>query len=297
MGCGDMEHFVTYLQYLEYEKRYSPHTINAYRRDLSQFESFLSGNGIENVAVDFRVIRRWVVALCNKGNTSRTVNRKIAALRSFFYYLMKKGLITINPLEKVGLLKVDKNLPVFVSTGKLDELLDDEPIDIGDFKVMRNTMILELFYMTGMRLSELIHLKDNDVDFGAMTVKVLGKRNKERIIPLTELFCSKLRQYMSLKNSTFSKTDMLFVLDSGKPLYERWVQRLIRLELGTVTTMDKRSPHVLRHSFATNILDNGADLNAIKELLGHANLAATQVYTHSSLSRIKKVYQQAHPRA
>jgi len=292
-----MEHIAAYLQFLEYEKRYSPHTIDAYCRDLSQFEIFFSGNGTENIAVDFRAIRRWIMALYSEGDTPRTVNRKIAALRSFFNYLMKKGLITINPMEKVGLLKVDKNLPVFVTTGKMDELLDEEPVNVGDFKAMRNRMILELFYMTGMRLSELIHLKDSDVDFGAMTIKVLGKRNKERIIPLTVSFCSKLRQYLSLRNSTFPETEMLFVLDSGKPLYERWVQRLVRQELGTVTTMEKRSPHVLRHSFATSILDNGAELNAIKEILGHANLAATQVYTHNSLKRIKKVYQQAHPRA
>jgi integrase/recombinase XerC len=158
-------------------------------------------------------------------------------------------------------------------------------------------MVVELFYMTGMRLSELIHLKNSDVDIGSMTVKVLGKRNKERIIPLTAQFCATLRQYMSLKKSSFPDTDRLFVLDSGKPLYERWVQRLTSNQLGAVTTMKKRSPHVLRHSFATNVLDNGAELNAIKEILGHANLAATQVYTHSSLKRIKKVYQQAHPRA
>lgn len=292
-----MEQLVTYLQYLEYEKRYSPHTIDAYRRDLSQFDRFLSGIGEKNIAADFRVIRRWIVALVAEGDVPRTVNRKIVALRSFFKYLMQKGLITVNPMEKVGLLKVDKNLPVFVTTDKMDDLLDEEPEDAGDYKTVRNRMILELFYMTGMRLSELIHLKDSDVDTGAMTVKVLGKRNKERIIPLTAQFCSALRQYMALKKSTFADTAMLFVLDSGKPLNERWVQRMTRQKLGAVTTMKKRSPHVLRHSFATNILDEGAELNAIKEILGHANLSATQVYTHSSLKRIKKVYQQAHPRA
>ena len=292
-----MEHLEIYLQYLEYEKRYSSHTIDAYRRDLSQFGGFLSGNGEQAVVVDFRVIRRWIVALVTQGDSPRTVNRKIAALRSYFKYLMKRGLITVNPMEKVGLLKVDKNLPVFVTTEKMDELLDEEPVDTGDFKAMRDRMTLELFYMTGMRLSELIHLKDSDVDTGAMTVKVLGKRNKERIIPLTAQFCSALRQYISVKKSVFPDAERLFVLDSGKPLYERWVQRLTSNKLGAITTMKKRSPHVLRHSFATNVLDNGAELNAIKEILGHANLAATQVYTHSSLKRIKKVYQQAHPRA
>jgi len=292
-----MEHLETYLQYLEYEKRYSPHTIEAYRRDLSQFVGFLSGSGRQTEAVDFRLIRGWIVDLVSKGDSSRTVNRKIAALRSYFMYLMKRELVPVNPMEKVGLLKVDKNLPVFVATDKMNELLDDAPVDVGDFKTLRNRMTLELFYMTGMRLSELIHLKDSDVDTAAMTVKVLGKRNKERIIPLTAQFCSVLAQYISLKKSTFPDAQQLFVLDSGKPLYQRWVQRLTAKELVAVTSMKKRSPHVLRHSFATNILDNGAELNAIKEILGHVNLAATQIYTHSSMNRIKKVYQQAHPRA
>ena len=292
-----MEHLQTYLQYLEYEKRYSPHTIDAYRRDLSQFDGFLSEKEKETEVFDFRMVRRWIVALVAEGVSSRTVNRKIVSLRSYFNYLMKKGLITVNPMEKVGLLKVDKNLPVFVTTDKMDELLDDEPVNGSDFKVMRDRMVLELFYMTGMRLSELIHLKDSDIDVSAKTVKVLGKRNKERIIPLTAQFCGTLCQYISLKKSNFPDVGWLFVLDTGKPLYARWVQRLTNERLGTVTTMKKRSPHVLRHSFATNVLDNGAELNAIKEILGHANLSATQVYTHSSLKRIKKVYQQAHPRA
>jgi len=292
-----MEHIATYLQYLEYEKRYSPHTIDAYKRDLLSFSSFLSDAGEESVVVCFRAIRRWIVALVAKKDSARTVNRKIAALRSYFKCLMKKELITVNPMEKIGLLKINKELPVFVTTGKMDELLDEGIVDSEDFKTKRDKMTLELFYMTGMRLSELIHLKDSDVDIGSKTVKVLGKRNKERIIPLTAPFCEKMKQYISLKKATFPDTVHLFVLDSGKPLYERWVQRLTSEKLGMVTTMKKRSPHVLRHSFATNILDEGAELNAIKEILGHSNLAATQVYTHSSLNRIKKVYKQAHPRA
>ena len=294
-----MEHLARYLQNLEYEKRYSPHTIEAYRRDLSQFDAFLSDDGMKGEVVDFRMIRRWIVALVADKHSSRTVNRKIAALRSYFNDLMKKGLITVNPMEKVGLLKTDQNLPVFVTTEKMDELLDEDEAspDIGSYQAMRDKMVLELFYMTGMRLSELIHLKESDVDAATMTVKVLGKRNKERLIPLTAQFCNELFQYIFIKKSVFPDTAWLFVLKSGKPLNERWVQRLTGKKLGAVTTMKKRSPHVLRHSFATNILDNGAELNAIKEILGHANLAATQVYTHSSLKRIKKVYQQAHPRA
>ena len=291
-----MEHLAAYLQYLEYEKRYSPHTIVAYRRDLSQFDVFLSEIGGESGVVDFRLIRRWIVALVAEGDASRTVNRKIAALRSYFKYLMKKGLAENNPMEKVGLLKTDKNLPVFVTANKMDEMLDEEPVS-DDFSDMRDRTLVELFYMTGMRLSELIGLRENDIDTGAMTVKVTGKRNKERIVPLTAKLCDTLRKYISLKKATHPGTDILFITDTGKPVYPRWVQRLTNKRLGMVTTMKKRSPHVLRHSFATNVLNNGADLNAIKEILGHANLAATQVYTHNSLKRIKKVYKQAHPRA
>jgi len=292
-----MEHLAAYLQYLEYEKRYSPHTIEAYRRDLLSFECFFSDNGKKDKDVDYRVIRRWVVALVEGGDSFRTVNRKVGSLRSYFKYLMKRELIAVNPMEKITALKNGKKLPAFVTTDKMDELFDEEIIDCDDFKAMRDNMTLELFYMTGMRLSELINLKDSDVDVGSMTVKVLGKRNKERIIPLTKPFCARLLEYVSLKKSVFPDADRLFVLDSGKPLYERWVQRLTNKKLSAVTTMKKRSPHVLRHSFATNILNEGAELTAIKEILGHANLAATQIYTHNSLTRIKKIYEQAHPRA
>ena len=200
-------------------------------------------------------------------------------------------------MEKIEALKNEKKLPSFVTTNKMDELFDEEMVDSDDFKAMRDKMTLELFYMTGIRLSELINLKDSDIDTGAMTVKVLGKRNKERIIPLTKPFCERLCQYVTLKKTVFPDANQLFVLDSGKPLYERWVQRLTNKKLGAVTTMKKRSPHVLRHSFATNILNEGAELNAIKAILGHSNLAATQIYTHNSLTRIKKIYKQAHPRA
>jgi integrase/recombinase XerC len=291
-----MEHVASYFRYLEYEKRCSPRTIDAYGRDLSGFGDFLSENGRESSTVDFKSIRRWIVALVAAGDSPRTVNRKIAALRSYFRYLMKKGLVETNPMEKVGLLKTDKNLPVFVTADKMDEMLDDEPVS-DDFSDMRDRTILELFYMTGMRLTELIGLRESDVDTGAMTIKVTGKRNKERVVPLTAKFCDTLWKYISLKKATHPDTNLLFITDKGKPLYPRRVQRLTSKKLGEVTTMKKRSPHVLRHSFATNVLNNGADLNAIKEILGHANLAATQVYTHNSLKRIKKVYKQAHPRA
>ena len=292
-----MKHVAEFLQYLEYEKRYSRHTIEAYRRDLLQLSEFLFEGKKDEENVDFRAIRRWIVALVAENESARTVNRKIATLRSYFKYSMKKGLIKINPMDKIVSLKTDKNLPVFVTANKMDELLDAKTDDFGEFEDMREKTVIELFYMTGIRLSELISLKDNDIDLEAMTLKVLGKRNRERIIPLTAPFCDRLRRYILLKKSNFPEATTLFVLNSGKPLYPRWVQRLTSENLGSVTTMQKRSPHVLRHSFATNVLFEGAELNAIKEILGHSNLAATQLYTHSSLKRIKKVYEQAHPRA
>jgi integrase/recombinase XerC len=291
-----MEYVDSYLHYLEYEKRYSPHTVAAYRRDLTQFAKYLQENDRLIGDVDFRWIRRWIVALVAGGETPRTVNRKIATLRSFYKYLLKEDKTSINPMDKIVSLKTDKNLPTFIPTGKMDEVLD-KPEDLTDFAAVREKTVIEMFYLTGMRLSELINLKENDVDIVGMTVKVLGKRNKERIIPLLPEFNSPLKNYLSLKKATHPASEWLFVLDSGKQLYAGWVQRLTRKVLGEVTTQKKRSPHVLRHSFATNTLDNGADLNAIKDMLGHANLAATQVYTHNSLKRIKKIYKQAHPRA
>ena len=293
-----MEHSEdAFESYLKYEKRYSEHTVAAYKRDLKEFKTFVSDNGKEEKDVDFKLIRRWIVKLKNdENNSSRTVNRKIATLRSYFKYLNKTGLTNINPMDKVGLLKTDKNLPDFVEIDKMDRVLDEEMDDAHDFETMRDKMVVELFYMTGMRLSELVNLKDSSIDAEAMTVKLLGKRNKERIIPLTDDFLRRLQVYVSLKNSTFPDAASLFVLNSGKPIYARWVQRLTDKNLGLATSAKKRSPHVLRHSFATNMLSKGAELNAIKELLGHSSLAATQVYTHSSIKRLKKVYKQAHPR-
>jgi len=290
-----MEYITVFLQYLEYEKRYSRHTVDAYERDLLAFREFLSECKEEEREINFKSIRRWIVDLSIKKKSAKTVNRKIATLRSYFKYLMKRGLVESSPMEKVVALKSEKKMPVFVENEKLDELLDVKMTDVSDFESTRDKLLLELFYMTGMRLSELINLKDSDVDRSAMSVKVLGKRNKERIIPLPEPFCSRVESYIALKKTVFPDIDNLFVSNQGKPIYARWTQRLTAAKLSDVTLAKKRSPHVLRHSFATNMLVGGAELNAIKELLGHTNLSATQIYTHSSLNRIKKVYQQAHP--
>jgi integrase/recombinase XerC len=288
-----MEYLAAYLNYLEYERKYSKHTIDAYSRDLSQFEAYLA----DGKSVDFKTIRRWIVSLIEGGDSFRTVNRKVATLRSYFKYLVKNSLITNNPMEKIESLKKDENLPAYIPTEKMDELLDNQDNNSDDFGTMRDNMIIDLFYMTGIRLSELISLKNNSLDIASMSLKVVGKGSKERIIPLTANSCQRLKSYLSIKCDRFPTAESFFVLDSGKPLYSRWVQRLTDRMLGQVTSAKKRNPHVLRHSFATNVLDKGAELNAIKSILGHANLAATQVYTHNTLARIKKIYDQAHPRA
>jgi integrase/recombinase XerC len=232
------------------------------------------------------------------GHSSRTTNRKISALKTYFRYLLKEGVITINPVTKVLTPKSVKKLPVFVKEPQMDHLLDD--IEFGDdYGGFRNRVIIETFYNTGARLSELINLKVADVNLSQQVLKVLGKRNKERIIPLSQRFSGLLEQYMHVRDTSFhgAANGWLFLTDKGNKLYPRLVYRVVRHFLSLVTTSDKKSPHVLRHTFATHMLNQGADLNAIKELLGHANLSATEVYTHNTFEKLKSVYKQAHPRA
>ena len=236
--------------------------------------------------------------LMESGNTARTANRKISALKTYFKYLLKEGIITVNPVAKVLTPKSDKKLPVFVNENQMNHLLDD--IEFGDdFSGFRNRLIIETFYNTGARLSELISLKVTDVDFSQQVMKVLGKRNKERIIPLSSSFSDLLEKYSQTREVTFPNdgNEWLFLTGTGKKLYPRLVYRIVNRFLSLVTTLDKKSPHILRHTFATHILNQGADLNAIKELLGHANLSATEVYTHNTFEKLKSVYKQAHPRA
>lgn len=295
-----MSHKESFLQYLGTEKRYSPHTIRSYRNDLGQFYTWLAANLIpENPEeITSHHIRAWIVSLMDSGIIPVSVHRKISCLRVFFRFLRKEGIITSDPLEKVILPKRKKTLPVFIEEGALDKLLDE--IDFGsDFAGLRNLLIIEMLYLTGMRRSELTGLRIMDVDFSGATIKVTGKRNKQRIIPLSGLFVSRIKEYMRFRNEVAGagNESWLFITAKGNKLYDKYVYNIVRSYLAMVTTIEKKSPHVLRHTFATHMLNRGADLNAIKEFLGHANLSATQVYTHNTFEKLKKIYKQAHPRA
>jgi integrase/recombinase XerC len=293
-----MQEVISFIDYLKFEKRYSKHTLIAYENDLVQFVEF-SKNQYEITTVDeinSGIVRSWLVSMMESGITSRTVNRKITALKSFFRYSIKSGLVLTNPMSKITSPKVSKRLPEYIEAEKLDLLLDKAEFT-EDFDGVRDHLIIELFYGTGMRLSELLGLRISDVNLAMHQLKVTGKRNKQRIIPLfTELEIS-LRNYIELRSSFAGSSNMLFIFESGKELYPVYVYRLVNRYLSIVSTRKKKSPHVLRHSFATEMLNKGADLNAIKELLGHANLSATQVYTHNTIEKLKKAYLQAHPRA
>jgi integrase/recombinase XerC len=289
-----------FIQFIQFEKRFSPHTVTSYQNDLSQFEEYLINEyGIAEIsACDFLQIRSWLAFLMEKGITARSVNRKITTLKTYFKFLVKEGYVRENPMSRIISPKSSKRLPVYVEKSKMDMLFDK--VDFGEgFLASRNRLIVEIFYMTGIRLSELVNLKDTDIDVVRNQVKVLGKRNKERIIPFPDSLGKKISTYRCLKNelSVHCDQQFLFVTEKGKKIYEKLVYRLINYYLSVVTTLDKRSPHILRHTFATHMLNNGADLNAIKELLGHANLSATQVYTHNTIEKLKKVYKQAHPKA
>jgi len=246
---------------------------------------------------DHHNIRDWIVDLMNNGISARSVNRKLSTLKSFYRFLVREGLMETNPVKKVLIPKTHRKLPVFVNEKDMHQLLDN--ISFGDdFEGMRNRLIIEMLYFTGMRVNELTGIKCNDINIHESTLKVLGKRNKERIIPLIPEMVSSFMTYLTKYSEQHSGgADYLFMTTKGRKLYPRLVYRVVRKFLTMVTTLDKRSPHVLRHTFATHMLNKGADLNAIKEILGHANLSATEVYTHNTFEKLKKIYKQAHPRA
>ncbi|MDO9340215.1 MAG: tyrosine-type recombinase/integrase [Bacteroidales bacterium] len=295
-----MSHKESFLQYLQIEKRYSPHTVRSYLNDLDQFYSFLLSQGLPDdpAAVTSHDIRAWIVSMLDNNYTTVSVHRKISCLRVFFRYLRKEGIVKSDPLEKVVLPKRKKTLPVFVEEEALNKLLDD--FSFGDgFAGIRNRTIIEMLYLTGMRRSELIGLRNVDVDLSEGSVKVTGKRNKQRIIPLVKPFIQRLEEYIKVKDEiiTTGNDRWFFITDKGNKLYDKYVYNTVYRYLAMVTTIEKKSPHILRHTFATHMLNRGADLNSIKELLGHANLSATQIYTHNTFEKLKKVYKQAHPRA
>ncbi|HBZ19597.1 MAG TPA: integrase [Bacteroidales bacterium] len=295
-----MDHKESFLQYLKIEKRYSPHTVRSYINDLDQFGNHLILHDLSGRAEDvvYHDIRAWIVSLIEYGYSPVSIHRKISSLRVFYRYLRKEGFTNNDPLEKVVLPKMKKRLPVFVKEGLLDRLLDD--YDFGtDFNGVRNRTIIEMLYLTGMRRSELTGLRDSDVDIPEATVKVTGKRNKQRIIPLLKPFTLRLEEYVRARDIQFPdlKADWFFLGNKGNKLYDKYVYNIVKKYLSIVTTIEKRSPHILRHTFATHMLNNGADLNSIKEFLGHANLSATQIYTHNSFEKLRRIYKQAHPRA
>jgi integrase/recombinase XerC len=309
-----LERFVKYLQY---EKRFSPHTVTAYQNDLKQFLLHTATSGqsgklsadetdakIALLTADINVvtyndIRDWIVELMNHQQTAKSVNRKIASLRTFFKFLLREGVITSNPTSKIQAPKIPKRLPVVVEEDKIMSLLSNDEHFENDFTGIRDKLIIEMLFGTGIRLAELVGLKDTDVDLYSNTIKVLGKRNKERIIPINNELKALLINYLALKKSEnlYNNSLTLFVTSKGAAAYPKMVYLIVHKYLSYISTQDKKSPHVLRHSFATSLLNNGADLNSIKELLGHANLSATQIYTHNSVERLKSIYKQAHPKA
>lgn len=294
-----MQYFELFLNYLKYEKRYSVHTVTAYAKDLDQFMQF--GNemvgGFSFEAADHHLIRQWIISLMDEGITVLSVKRKISTLRSLYKFLLREGVMATNPTELVIMPKSGKKLPRFVQEKEMDQLLD-QPNFTKDFEGLRDKAVLSLFYGTGMRLSELKGIRLTDLSPGEKLIKVTGKRNKERIIPYPAEVGNDIGAYLVCRNELFGDAgSWLFLTEKGEQVYDKLLYRIVNKYLGLVTTMEKRSPHALRHSYATHLLNRGADLNAIKELLGHANLAATQVYTHTSFEKLKKIYNQAHPRA
>jgi len=288
----------SFLNYLSLEKKYSQHTVTAYRNDLNSFQQFCV-NEFEDeniVDVNYQQIRNWIVVLVNSGISNRTINRKTSSLKSFYKFLQKTKQIEVSPLAKHQALKVAKRVQVPFSENEMEKVLsmDDE---MNDFESVRNKLIVELLYSTGMRRSELINLKIADIDFSNQVVKVLGKRNKERYIPLLNSVLKSLGKYNGLRANIKTNQSYLLLTKKGKKIYDTLVYRIINNYFSGVSSKVKKSPHVIRHSFATHLLNEGADLNSVKELLGHSSLASTQVYTHSSLGKLKEVYNQAHPRS
>jgi len=287
-----------FIEYIQFEKRYSLHTVSAYEHDLTQFSDFLKSRYElpDMCRADYQMIRSWIVFLLGKGISGRSINRKLTTLKTFFRFLMKNGVVEVNPVSRISSLKESKRLPVYVEEERMEFLFDQ--VDFGNgYSAIRNRMILEMFYSTGMRLSELVNLRESDIDLQRSSLKVLGKRNKERVIPFGRKIESLLRTYLEGKHRAHAERDWLFLTDSGQKIYGKMVYRIVNHILKEASTLAKKSPHVLRHTFATHLLNNGAELNAVKELLGHSNLSATQIYTHNAIDKLKRIYQSAHPKA
>lgn len=289
----------SFLDYLRYERNYAVSTVECYRAAVLELQKF----GEESLGdltpsdVDVELVREWIASLMDKGCASTTINRKLSSVRAYYRFLLRKGEVAVDPLQKITGPKKKKRLPTFLRENEMNRLLDD--VDFGEgFEGCRDHMIIEMFYATGMRLSELIGLDDKDVDFSASLIKVTGKRNKQRLIPFDKELGRSMQEYVNVRNEAVpARSEAFFVRKNGKRLYCSIVSCLVKRNLSKVVTVKKKSPHVLRHTFATAMLNNGADLSSIKELLGHESLATTEIYTHTTFEELKKVYNQAHPRA
>ncbi len=290
----------SFLEYLKYEKRYSQHTLISYQTDLLEFIDYLEVKygTLSLNEINHTYVRSWLANLKEKNLASKSINRKISSLRSFFKYYLRTGVIQASPMSKIISPKIGKRLPVFVKeedTKSLEKTLSEST---ENWKTLNAKMLVFIFYATGMRLSELINLKDRQIDFGRSQIKVLGKGNKERIIPVSRGLVEIIRNYQDLKRKEFGNTnETLLVTEKGKKMYPKYAYLLVNKVLGMAGTLDKKSPHVLRHTFATHLMNNGADLNAVKELLGHSSLASTQVYTHNTIGKLKEIHKKAHPKS
>lgn len=290
----------SFLKFLQYEKRYSLHTILSYKNDLNQLILYLSDAEQNNdiAFTNHKIIRGWITHLISNGYSTKSVARKISTLKSYYKFLMREGFIETNPMNKVLSPKIEKKLPVFLEQESFNDFLDTFEYS-NDFEGIRNRLILEMFYATGIRCSELINLETKNIDEDNCAIKVNGKRNKERIIPYSPALSLLIKKYGQQRSKILMEipNEFFFITKKGKPIYSRLAYRVVNQFLQYASTIEKKSPHILRHTYATHILNNGADLNAVKELLGHANLSATQIYTHNTFEKLKNSYKQAHPRA
>ncbi|HKK63262.1 MAG TPA: tyrosine-type recombinase/integrase [Bacteroidales bacterium] len=287
-----------FIKYLQSEKRYAGHTVTSYKNDLKKYHAFCRENGSEGMVLFFKDIRRWIVHLMEQGIQPKTIHRKLSSLSVYCRFLINRGELDADPVEKILKPKLNKRIPQFVDEKSLNVFLDD--FDFGtDYKGMRSKLIIQLLYQTGMRRAELQGLKLESWYESEGLIKVLGKQNKERLIPVSDEMSALLSEYIKVRNESFPELqeDSLILTDRGKPVYPKLIYRTVTKYIRLISTLEKASPHVLRHTFATHMLNKGADLNAIKELLGHANLSATEVYTHNTFEKLKSIYNQAHPRA
>lgn len=287
-----------FTNYLRNEKHYSFHTVRSYTDDINQFISFTTGHLNKSDNILQTDARSWLVFLSESGLSSRSIRRKVSSLKSYYKFLLKEGNVKSNPFEELVLPKLEKQLPEFIDEKTVSILFDNFKFR-ANLEGLRDRIIMMLFYNTGIRLSELVSLADKNLDLSNRTIKVRGKRNKERILPINEELTKYIKLYISSRDEEFAQTEFsnLLVTNKGEPVYPRLIQRLVDKYLSQVSSLDKRHPHIIRHSFATHLLNNGADLNAVKDLLGHSSLAATEIYTHNSYEKLKSVYKQAHPRA